>query len=300
MVENFILKFSLDNRTSDHDQTQLLVGIFLHAMVPTPLAFSLGASTIPIILSTIDPMYFVFLPVTFLSPLSKLFLRIVTTFLFILHGCVLVFTFVICLTYATLPIHVCLKSMTNPKLFHGPVINSNPTPDLNPSQNLIDFATISQSCAAFVKFERIGRFPKYFLKYRQLQILNTTYNQLTTYILPISLLISLVTCSVVGYIWIKLSFRVPLTITLMAMVVIIILFGAAHFLFPLGSNMTLKSEMFLKFWKLQFFSSCRKRQIKSCRPLQVSIGDFYYVVKSSRTHFISLMLYYTITLVISL
>lgn len=210
------------------------------------------------------------------------------------------FAFIITLVNCGLAIDICLKWMTSPKIFQQKLekeINRDRLSDIPSKMKNIPIKV--QMSGVFTKLGKSARFPKYLLKYRQLQIITIVTNQLCSYIMPIGMCVAVVGCCVVGYFVIKLSGQVPLTLTLLSIFVLILIILAAHTLTPLGAEVTTKCEAFIMFWRLQGFSSYRKRQLKSLKPLCVRVGPFFTIKKQTRGLFLSMVLYYTATLVIS-
>lgn len=236
-------------------------------MIPIPLGASLSAGSVPAFLNDIDPTYFLFRTLRCIPQRANI--RVLLGAITILHSCNLVMSFIVYLVNATLPILCCLKFMTNQSL------------DI-----------MHQSC-------RTSQFVHHFRKYRQLQILIRVENQVLSYVLSLALVGGLLSCCAAGYLLVKLSTKVPLPLTLLAACFFLIIIASAHFLFPIASNICMTSRSFLRLWKLQKMSTYRRNQLRSCTLLRISVGRYFFIEREARTTFISLLLYYTVTLVIS-
>jgi hypothetical protein len=158
---------------------------------------------------------------------------------------------------------------------------------------------ISRIGNILTKLGRTARFPEYFQKFRQLQIIVGVQNQVLEFILPVALFVVIGGCCCTGFLVIRLSSHIPVTLTVLAIFVFCLIISATHILIPLGASVTLKSEAFLRFWKLQCFSPYRKKQLRSCKNLRISVGLFFYIKKKARGIFLSIVLYHMIVLVIS-
>lgn len=119
------------------------------------------------------------------------------------------------------------------------------------------------------------------------------------FILPVTLMVGLIAGCLVGYILIKLIGRVPIPLTGMAGFIIFFIIAAVYCLFPIAVRIRTVSGEFKRYCSLQDISKYERQQVKSWRSLGVEVGHFFTIVTSSRTTFISLLLYYMILLVIS-
>lgn len=268
-------------------------------MVPAPVIMGFLTATVPILLDNLDPTYFFFRFVTWLPPFWKIIIRVMITLFFTVHGLTLIFGFVLYLLNSVLPIHTCLTYITNPKLFQHQISTSVSTE--NQISNLHFGVTLHLETAhIFTKVGNIAKFRQYFRKYQELQILNVVLNQVIVFILPVGLQIGVLAYSVFGYIVIKLIWTVPFPLSILSASIMLLTSAASHFLYPICTSLTLRSEKFAQFWKLQQISASKRKMLDSCRVLRIRVGPFYAIGKSSKATYMSLLLYYTITLVISI
>lgn len=165
---------------------------------------------------------------------------------------------------------------------------------------ILDFGTLSRVSNVFKNLGRVARFPDYLLKYRQLQIVMTTFNQIFYFNGPFLMGVGLVASCVLGYEVIKLSHQVPLPLTLLSIFVFILIILSAHGLAPVAAIVSKKSEIFISFWKQQGVSKYRSRQLKSLPLLQFNVGPFFKITRDTRRVYMSLVLYYTVSLIISI
>jgi hypothetical protein len=114
-----------------------------------------------------------------------------------------------------------------------------------------------------------------------------------------SLLISCLMACIGGYLLIKLSGSVPAPVSFVAVMSLIVVSTAAHFLFPLASDCNTKSDQVLKFWSKEGCSKYRRRLLRSCSKLGIWVGPFFKFTKQTRTEYIGLTMYYMLTLLIS-
>lgn len=268
------------------------VGLLLHFMIPAPVSTPLTVAAATILLENVDPTYFWFRDFILISSPVKMLLRISIMSIVVFHGAMAIFTFLVNLANVALSFHCCLRSMTSTNYFRNYLQTENDTHSL-------DIATQSRIFKAATKFGNSARFSQCLIKYRQLQIVAAVQNQVLIYLLPISLVVAVAGCVVVGYLVIKLTGAVPIPLSILCSFVLVLIIAAAHALIPLAAEVFIKSEFFVRFWKLQSFSGYRKRQLKSCKLLRISVGPFFRIKKGSRVIFLSVVLYHTVTLVIS-
>lgn len=239
-------------------------------MIPFAIQIPLNVSTTPLLMPDIDPTYFFFKELSFISPHLKLFLRIITVFIATFHGSLSLSGFLIFMGNVIRAILICFKFMLIPKSFLGQISSRS------------------------IKF--LGAL----LKYRQLQIYLTVANQALQYFMPVGLFIALVMSCACGYFVIKLAHFISFVFTLISIFAIILVFLAVHVLVTMGADITLKSRECISYWELKGFSAHRKRLLKSCRPLALWVGPFFVLEKETRANYLSLIIYNTISLIISL
>lgn len=271
-----------------------MIGLFLHLMIPFSLQIPLTSVAIPLLQDNIDPSYFWFRDVSSISQGHKLFLRIGIMLVTVGHGSTVLIALGISIVNMGRMFQICFKSMSNPKLFRGNAGSSSGVKMVH-----FKFGKVLEMSTVFTRFGKSAKFPEALFKYRQIAILATVGNQITRIIIPVGLMIILVTCCISGYFIIKLSSQVPLVLTLFAVLLIIVDVVAGIVLIPLGADITVKSNEFVGFWKLQGFSGYRKRQLRSCKPLVIKVGPFFDVEKKTKRIYLSQALYYTVNLVIS-
>lgn len=144
----------------------------------------------------------------------------------------------------------------------------------------------------------MGNFSNNFMKYRQLQIITVVTNQVMFTVFPAAMLVTLICCVSMGYLIIKLTGAVPMPLTMLAVSFLILFSVIIHVLMPLLIEVATLSFDFVTFWHLQNPSGNRRRQLKSCRLIRLSVGSFLYMSKGFRAELFSLAIYYTISLVI--
>ncbi|OXA54882.1 hypothetical protein Fcan01_10118 [Folsomia candida] len=222
----------------------------------------------------------------------------------VLHGMIIILSFNVYMSNALIPIQHCLKSMTNPEMFKSrdtrvtDWIGGNGLTGFSEA-NTPNFATLVGTVLIFRKVGRIARFPLYLRNYRQLQILNGVQNRLSQYALPLWLMTSLAVSSILGYMVVKMSPKVPIIFKIFGAGAFLGIIFAAHSAFPMATNVTAKSKNFIRYWKNQELPVSYRKEVISCKVLRIEIGPFFYLKKSSRILFMSHLLYYTVTLVIS-
>lgn len=237
------------------------VGLFLHGFLVILLTSPLALSTLPLSGHNIDPTYLYVRNVSFFSPHWKMMLRITAIFLSTFHTTIVLFSCALEIANAIITLNISLKL----------IINSN----LNPHY------------VASMK------------RYRQLQIINSIFNHVFDYVISIGLLISSVCGIIMGYILIKLTGTVPHNIIFAATSVTCMMLGLADWLVPMMAELDSNSREFVRSWKLKRFSAYAKKQLRSCRQLNVNVGEFFNMTKESRTEVYERVIYYMMSLVIS-
>lgn len=150
-------------------------------------------------------------------------------------------------------------------------------------------------------FRKISEYVTKMGTYRQLQVTNQVINQLNGEILPVLILLIVVASVMMGFMIVKMTGRVPgmlvfLEVTLTFAILLFIEIG-----FPLMSDVIRKSADFIRAVKLdEGCSSYRKRQVKSCQHLKILVGSYFCIHKGTRIELLSLIAYYTMSLVISM
>lgn len=160
-----------------------------------PIELPLTGCAIPLLQDNMDPTYFWFRDYSGIPPWLKIGLRILLILFASGHACIVVVASLMCIANVAREFGANFKSMSNHKIIS--------------KQNSFEKA---ETCHAFTKFGKSAKFPKAFLKYRQLSILTTVANQIFQYIIPVGLFIGLISCTVAGYFIIKISHSVPLAL----------------------------------------------------------------------------------------
>lgn len=230
---------------------------------------------------TSDPTRFWFRYIPLIPSCAKIILRAVLAGAVIFHGTNIIFGAIALIFNGTFPIVTCLQLMTRPLKFRR--------------CSECEFVSLIFPAAA----KRVSKFNQNYSRYRQFQIINTVQNMVFGFILPVTLMVGLIAGCLVGYILIKLIGRVPIPLTGMAGFIIFFIIAAVYCLFPIAVRIRTVSGEFKRYCSLQDISKYERQQVKSWRSLGVEVGHFFTIVTSSRTTFISLLLYYMILLVIS-
>ncbi|OXA53645.1 hypothetical protein Fcan01_10378 [Folsomia candida] len=157
----------------------ILIGLILHSLIFTVIAIPFCAALIPIILDNMDPTYFLFRNVTFLSYHVKLLLRIFLIIIVVLQCTIAALGFAIILSNVLLLLVMSLENIT----------------PMNTS------------------FYRKMEFAKFFIQYRQLQILNRIWNNVCYLTFSLGLFLPLVAVVLLGYTLIKLRSVIPFPLT---------------------------------------------------------------------------------------
>lgn len=252
-----------------------IIGLYLNGVVPAFLGFPIALSAVPIFLNGIEPTYHLFTNFSPRTPYLKLALRVGLTFLVCLHSAIIVFTTSIMLCNAVIVFLGSVHSIANIK------------GKIQPPSNF------------FSRIVLQSRFLKRLSIYRQLQILVSLTNQFIYYSIPMSMFSLFVLVIILGYVIIKLTGQVPLTLTLVAISDVAMIVAMAQFVFPLMADIYCKSISFVDVWKEMNVCKVNVKQLISCKPFGIKVGPFYYIRKSSRVEFLTSMLYYTVSMVIS-
>lgn len=221
-------------------------------------------TTVAIILlkGDLDPTWFWWRNSSFLSQETTLFLRVVTILLATFHGSLVMTDLVISTVNGTLAILFCLQELC--------ITNG-------------------------------GKYGFYFsfLKYRQISVLTTLANQVVFYIVPVGLLVAMFNCVVSVYFVIKLSAQLPVVVSLFSICLIIAVVIVAHVVVPMCADVKVQSANFTRAWKLRGCSAYRTRQLRSCRALGFWVGPFFVIGKQTRGEYLELVLYHSVTLLMS-
>lgn len=150
-------------------------------------------------------------------------------------------------------------------------------------------------------FQKTFKFPKHLNIYRQLQIIGTDMNHIINYALPIGQLV-LFLCAVIStYLIVKLHNTVTIPLTILCGMILLGILGFIDYVFPLISAITVRSTNLLKSWKVGASprTTLWTKQVRSCCPIRIRVGSFYYVETKTRTELLASIFYYTASLVIS-
>lgn len=119
------------------------------------------------------------------------------------------------------------------------------------------------------------------------------------YVSPMVILMYLVAIVAMGYMLIKMTCIVPNALIFLDIMGIATIICYIQLVFALMGNIESKSADFLKALELRGDSSCRRREVKSCKHLQAWAGSYFVMRKTTRVKIFELMVYYTMSLVIS-
>lgn len=249
-----------------------MVGIVFHGFIPNVLTYPITAATLPFLLQRDDPLYHILRPATFIPSNLRLLLRVCFLFFGAMHcATILLLGTIFCLTigeaFRTCQ-NVLLFGTKNPKIMFG--------------RNL--FFPFSMDLH----------------KYRQLSIIAKVTNEFIYYTLPVSFLVEILGGVVCGYILIKMTGLIPITLTVLVancaiLMIVIILWVVRQF-----GDVFYQSGDVIRAWNLSVGESkYRSRQVKSCQRLRIELGPFCFIKNETRLEMISQMTYYTISLVMS-
>lgn len=216
----------------------------------------------------LDPTYLLFRNVTIISCKMKLFLRILIFCSSLMHACMHI------IKYAIVGVNVLVWFI---KTLDRITTTNRRQPNFrNISEYFINMRT-----------------------YRQLQIMNQVANHIIRNVLPVGTLILLLDSVMMGYMIIKMSGVVPHTVTFLEVTIFAAIVGFIQIGFSLMAELMKKSSDFIRGLKLQGLSSQRKRQMRSCQPLKIWAGSYFFIRKGTPITLFGLMAYYTMSLVIS-
>lgn len=230
--------------------------------------FPLDVCVVMILRPNLDPTYLLFRNVTIISCKMKLFLRILIFCSSLMHACMHI------IKYAIVGVNVLVWFI---KTLDRITTTNRRQPNFrNISEYFINMRT-----------------------YRQLQIMNQVANHIIRNVLPVGTLILLLDSVMMGYMIIKMSGVVPHTVTFLEVTIFAAIVGFIQIGFSLMAELMKKSSDFIRGLKLQGLSSQRKRQMRSCQPLKIWAGSYFFIRKGTPITLFGLMAYYTMSLVIS-
>lgn len=251
---------------NDSSQKYDMVGWVLHGLIFAVVTVPVFATVVPIFLDNVDPTYFLLRNPNFLSFRIKLMVRILIIITTVPHLSVAGVGFLILLANVLLLVTISLRNIT----------------PLNPSH-----------------FGKV-QFIKFFMQYRQLQIINRVWNDTCYLPSSLGLFLRLVVAVLLSYILIKLKSIIPIPMTFIFSAIFLGGASLVHLMIPVMVEIKDRSRDFKRTWKLCRFSACCAKQIGSCDTLRVHLGGFCSVTEKSRGIFFSMMTYYTLSLIIAL
>lgn len=237
-----------------------ILGIFCHGLILTVLTSPFAISILVCVSPKIDPTYLLFRNVSWISPNWRMFFRILIYFFSMLHVCILDFGFGIVMVNMLESITMTLKSI--------------------------------QAKNSFPEILKITT-------YREIELVNLAFNQVLHYSLPVILLMALLCTVLMGYIVIKMTGQVPPIFTLMVLSIVISILGFIQLVLPIMADVVTYSSDFLRCFNSRKISRSLKKELASCRPLKIWMGQYRSINRYSRTKFFELGLYYTTSFVIS-
>lgn len=212
---------------------------------------------------TLDPTYLWFRNVTIISFRLQLFFRVVLTFVILLHSCILLSGFGI------VGVSIILALL----------------------ETLERVASQSE--------RKIGKHFVFIKTYRQLEIINQVVNIIDSYIFPIFVLILIVVAVLMGYMIVKMTGYIPYALLVLETLLSAVIYVCILVAFPLVADLLEKSVNFIRIFKLQSGSAYRKKQLRSCRPLKIWAGPYFYIHKGTGITLLGLISYYTMSSIIS-
>lgn len=229
----------------------------------------------PFLLENVDPTYFIFRNVKILSAPWILVFRIISIFSPLLHSSVILVSGVIILTNVLI---ITISAITS-------MINDKKTKKLG-------------RIKVFQKIQNMVQFLQYISKYRQIQLVICVMNDVCYFVFPLVLLLPLIAVVGTGYILVKLTRFIPFPIIFVSAVFGVCCIAGLHMIMPLLAEITTRSQEFVRHWELRGVTDYRVKSLKSCGPIRVAMGPFFYVNKWTRSTFLSLMVYYTVSVII--
>lgn len=241
-----------------------MVGLFLHLLLVYPFLITCTIASVPLLKNDIDPTYFWFRNYASIPPTMGLCLRLIIVTVACFHGSFVFVDAFISMVAAARAILLCLKTTASP----------GPGKSVSFSGSL--------------------------LKYRQLSVVTTVTNQGFYYILPTGLFVVLVVCCVSAYFVIKLSSHVPLVLSLFSVFLVVLVVVFAHVVIPMLADVTVQARNSVFYWKRKACSGHRKRQLRSVRALGLWAGPFFALDTHTRGTYLELVMYNSISLVMSI
>ncbi|OXA49730.1 hypothetical protein Fcan01_15827 [Folsomia candida] len=150
-----------------------------------------------------------------------------------------------------------------------------------------------------IKATNISNYVARMRTFRQLQIINSVYNQAIRHLFPVITLIIVVVAVIMGYVVINLTGSAPHALVINAVTLNAAIFGFIQLAFPIMADLLGKSADFIMILELQGCSNYRKRQLRSCRHLKIWAGSYFFIHKGTRVTLLELIAYYTMSLIIS-
>lgn len=244
-----------------------LVGIFLHGLISPIITMPVGACGTVILDQTLDPTYFWLRKVTIISSKLQLFIRAMVIFCVALHTAIVIFGF------GVIGVNIILLILET--------LERVPSSTCSKQSSICKFATDVQT-------------------YRQLQIITHVTNIVFWYVLPVLSLEVVIGAVIMGYMLIKMTGNISYVVVILEMMLNALIFGFILIAFPLGADVIKKSVDSLRILGLQGGVSYSKRQLRSCRPLKIWAGSYFYIHRGTGMMLLGLIAYYTMSSVVSI
>lgn len=236
------------------------LGIFLHGIITAIITTPLCVCSGIVLDETLDPMHLWFRNIIIISFKFQLIIRLVVTFLMVLQASMLIFGFGV---IGGNVIVLIMNSMEAPTSMHF--------------------------CKYVVSLH----------SYRELEIINHVVNTIFLHFLPVFTLIMVVLAVLMGYMLIKMTSSIALALVILEIMQSAVVFGFILIGFPVLADVLEKSNDLLRNLKLQRNSPSRKRQLRSCTPLKIWVGPYFFIHNGTGINLLDLISYYTMSLVIS-
>ncbi|OXA63030.1 hypothetical protein Fcan01_00928 [Folsomia candida] len=251
------------------NESSTLPGLFFHGIISFIVMVPLGGFVVMILRPKVDPTYLWFRNVTIISCEMKLFFRLCLYCSTLLHVSVLIFGLAIIGVNIIVPI---LRSLERP-------ISSN------------------YECRSFLN---VSKYITRTRTYRQLQIITQVINQLVRHILLVGALILVLSAAMLGFMVIKMAWKIPFALVFLAVTVIGAILGFVQIGFSSMADVMRKSADFKRDLEFQGgYISYRKRQLRSLKVLKIWVGSYFFIHKGTRIELFGLIAYHTMSLVIS-
>lgn len=223
-----------------------------------------AVSFTPIFRHNIDPTYFWFRPVHFLSPWVKILLRCGLLFALVVHCALLDLGFPIIMCNTGLYLSILLNSATKLHKFHG---------------------------------KKLSKFARSFLEYRKIQILTTLTSNFHYYVVSIGLFLAFLASIALSCLVIRMTY-VPIPLTIFSIVILALDVGLVHVVLSMFGDIYQKSVDFRWLYKSKNLSLHQVKQVRSCNSLKIYIGSVDFISKRTRIIYFSQFLECTISLLI--